>query len=77
MHPENEERLDALVKASEALAFPYVIVEYQGKKLLISKSKLKSAVSLTWERVHDPETAILAKELGIEPRKIRGAVLQQ
>ena len=76
MLPENEMRLNLLAKTSEALAFPYVLIEYQGKKLLISKSKLKSAVSLTWERVHDPETAILAKELGMEPRKIRGAVLR-
>ena len=76
MLPENENRLNLLAKTSEALAFPYVLIEYQGKKLLISKSKLKSAVSLTWERVHDPETAILAKELGMEPRKIRGAVLR-
>ncbi len=75
MLPENEMRLNLLAKTSEALAFPYVLIEYQGKKLLISKSKLKSAVSLTWERVHDPETAILAKELGMEPRKIRGIVL--
>lgn len=76
MLPENEKRLNLLAKTSEALAFPYVLIEYQGKKLMISKSKLKSAVSLTWERVHDPETAMLAKELGMEPRKIRGIVLQ-
>ncbi len=76
MLPENEKRLNLLAKTSEALAFPYVLIEYQGKKLLISKSKLKSAVSLTWERVHDPETAILAKELGMELREIRGIVLQ-
>lgn len=70
MLPENEKRLRVLVNASEGTAFPYTLIEYQGKELLISKSKLKSAVSLTWERVHDPETAILAKELGIEPRRI-------
>jgi hypothetical protein len=77
MLPENEKRLNLLAKTSEALAFPYVLIEYQGKKLLISRSKLKSAVNLTWERVHDPDTAILAKELGMEPRKIQGIVLQQ
>jgi hypothetical protein len=76
MLPENEKRLNLLAKTSEALAFPYVLIEYQGKKLLISRSKLKSAVNLTWERVHDPETAVLAKELKIEPRKMRGVVLQ-
>jgi hypothetical protein len=76
MLPENEKRLKRLAEASEALAFPYAIVEYQGKMLLISKSKLKSAVSLTWERVHDPETAILAKDLGIKLREMRGVVLR-
>lgn len=76
MLPENEKKLRRLAEASEALAFPYAIVEYQGKMLLISKGKLKSAVNLTWERIHDPETAILAKELGIEPRKMRVTVLQ-
>ena len=37
---------------------------------------MKSAVNLTWERVSDPETAELARELGIVPRKIRGILLQ-
>ncbi|CAG0984185.1 hypothetical protein METP3_02258 [Methanosarcinales archaeon] len=76
MLPENEKRLHALAKASEKSAFPYEIIEYQGKKLLIPQGKLKSAVNLTWERVSDPETAELARELGIVPRKIRGVVLQ-
>ncbi|MCE8429331.1 MAG: hypothetical protein J5U19_13185 [Candidatus Methanoperedens sp.] len=76
MLPENEKKLHALAKASEKSAFPYEIIEYHGQKLLIPKSKLKSAVNLTWERVNDPETAELAKELGIVPRKIRGIVLQ-
>jgi hypothetical protein len=76
MLPENEKRLHALAKASEASAFPYVIIEYHGNKLLIPQGKLKSAVNLTWERVRDPETAELARELGIVPRIIRGVVLQ-
>ena len=76
MLPDNEKTLYAMAKASEASAFPYEIIEYHGKKLLISKGKLKSAVNLTWERVSDPETAELARELGIVPRKIRGVVLQ-
>lgn len=76
MLPESEKRLYAMAKASEAVAYPYDIIEYHGKKLLISQGKLKSAVNLTWERVGDPETAELARELGIVPRKIRGVVLQ-
>ena len=76
MLPDNEKTLYAMAKASEAVAYPYDIIEFHGKKLLISKSKLKSAVNLTWERIHDPETAELARELGIVPRKIRGVVLQ-
>ena len=76
MFPESEKRLYAIARASEAVAYPYDIIEFHGKKLLISKSKLKSAISLTWERVHDPETAELARELGIVPRKIRGVILQ-
>ncbi|MCE8429819.1 MAG: hypothetical protein J5U19_15710, partial [Candidatus Methanoperedens sp.] len=63
-------------RASEKSAFPYEIIEYHGKKLLIPQGKLKSAVNLTWEHIRDPETAELAKELGIVPRKIRGVVLQ-
>ncbi len=74
--PENEKKLHALAKASETSASSYEIIEYHGNKLLIPRSKLKSAVNLTWERVSDPETAELARELGIVPRKIRGIVLQ-
>jgi len=76
MLPDNEKTLYAMAKASEASTFSYEIIEYHGKKLLISQGKLKSAVNLTWERVGDPETAELARELGIVPRKIRGVVLQ-
>ncbi|MCE8426739.1 MAG: hypothetical protein J5U17_13285 [Candidatus Methanoperedens sp.] len=76
MLPENEKKLHALGKASDKSAFPYEIIEYHGKKLLIPQGKLKSAVNLTWEHIRDPETAELAKELGIVPRKIRGVVLQ-
>jgi hypothetical protein len=76
MLPENEKKLHELAKASEKSAFPYEIIEYHGKKLLIPRGKLKSAINLTWERVSGPETAELARELGIEPRKIRGIVLQ-
>jgi hypothetical protein len=76
MLPENEKKLHALTKASEKSTFPYEIIEYHGKKLLIPQGKLKLAVNLTWERVSDPETADLARELGIVPRKIRGVVLQ-
>lgn len=76
MLPENEKKLHALAKASEKSVFPYEIIEYHGKKLLIPQGKLKSAVNLTWERVSDPETAELARELGIVPRNIRGIVLQ-
>jgi hypothetical protein len=76
MLPENEKRLHALAKSSEKSAFPYEIIEYHGKKLLIPQGKLKSAVNLTWEHIRDPETAGLARELGIVPRKIRGVVLQ-
>lgn len=76
MLPENEKRLRRLVEVSEALSCPYAIIEYQGRMLLISKSTLSSAVNLTWERVHDPETAGLARDMGIELRKIRGIVLQ-
>jgi hypothetical protein len=76
MLPENEKKLHALAKASETSAFPYEIIEYHEKKLLIPRGKLKSAVNLTWERVSDPETAELAREQGIVPRKIRGIVLQ-
>ena len=76
MLPENEKKLHALAKVSEKSAFPYEIIEYHGKKLLIAQSKLKLAVNLTWERVSDPETAELARELGIVPRNIRGVILQ-
>ncbi len=76
MLPKNEKRLHALAKASEAVAYPYEIIEYHGKKLLISQGNLKSAVNLTWELVRDLETAELARELGIVPRKIRGVILQ-
>ena len=77
MLPENERRLNALAEASTFVAFPYEIIEYRGKKLLISKTHLKTAVALTWERVHDPETAELARELGVVPRSLRGVELQQ
>jgi len=76
MLPESEKILYAMAKASETSAFPYEIIEYHGKKLLISQGKLISAVNLTWERVHDPETAELARKLGIVPRKIRRVILQ-
>jgi|GEM_PF-1511765 len=76
MLSENGKKLHALAKASEKSAFPYEIIEYHGKKLLIPRGKLKSAVNLTWEHVSDPDTAELARELGIVPRKIRGVVLQ-
>jgi len=76
MLPENEKRLHELARRSEATENPYEIIGYRGKKLLISKSKLKSAINLTWERVLDPETAELARELGIVPRNLRGLVLQ-
>jgi len=76
MLPASEERLNRLVKASEAVGNPYVVVEYQGKRLLMLKSELKFLVHRTWGRVNDPETAELAKELGLKLRKIRGIVLQ-
>ncbi len=71
MLPENEKRLQTLAKASEAGAYPYEVIEYHGKKLLISRANLKSAINLTWEHIRDPETAELARELGIVPRKMR------
>lgn len=76
MLPENERRLKRLAEVSEVLSCPYVIIEYQGRTLLVSKSTVSSAVNLTWERVHDPETAALARDMGIRLRKIRGIVLQ-
>jgi len=71
MLPENEKRLHVLAEVSKGLNSPYEIIEYRGKKLLISRGKLGSAVHITWERVHDQETAELAEELGFTLRKLR------
>ena len=72
MLPENEKRLHALAEASKGTNNSYEIIEYRGKKLLLSKGKLESAIYITWERIHDPETADLAKESGLIPRKLHG-----
>lgn len=71
MLPENEKRLHALAEASKGTNHLYEIIEYRGKKLLLSKGKLESAVHITWERIHDQETADLAREMGLTPRKLR------
>lgn len=71
---DNERKLHALVEASKGTNHLYDIIEYRGKKLLISRGKLESAIHITWERVHDQETAVLAEELGLTPRKLRGII---
>ncbi len=74
MLPKNQEKMLALVSASAAVNHPYEIIDVRGRKILITRASLKLAIHNTWERLYDPETAELAKELGIELRKIKGVV---
>lgn len=61
--------VERIAEVSKGTHLPYVVFEYNGVKLLTTKSKLRPLIDITYELTHDPEVKKLAEEMGI---KLRG-----
>lgn len=66
-----EEIIEKIAEVSKGMTIEYEIIRFNGIPLLITKSKLKPLIALTWERNHDPALEPIAKLLGVELRKFR------
>lgn len=63
--------VEQLAEASKACNHRYVVIEFQGVKLLLTEARLHAAIDTTWELTHDPGVRNLAERLGIKLRKFR------
>ncbi|MGB8216299.1 MAG: hypothetical protein WCE94_03265 [Candidatus Methanoperedens sp.] len=66
-----EDVVNKIVEVSKGMTIEYEVVKFNGISLLITKSKLKPLIALTWERTHDSELEKFAKGIGLELRKFR------
>lgn len=64
--------VDEIVKMSKGGTVEYDTIEYRGVKLLITISKIKPLVAVTYEFTHDPAAQKLAQEMGIKLKGARG-----
>lgn len=67
----NDDIITKIAEVSKGMTIEYEVIKFNGIPLLITKSKLKPLIALTWERTHDPALEELAKKLGVELRKFR------
>jgi len=67
----SEDIIEKIAEVSKGMTIEYEIIRFNGIPLLITKSKLKPLIAITWERTHDPALEPIAKMLGVELRKFR------
>lgn len=60
---EKEDVVSGIVRGLEGLTIGYEEIEFKGVALIITKSKLKPLIAITWERTHYTELEKFAEKI--------------